>query len=409
MPIYIESASYNDEFIFLEDAPKTYIAVERLYPKVEAVLSTPRGDAMFKRLVGSFIDKNGDRLKTPGPQYMIIFADNDKAEYFKLFNTSAQEITYMVVEITQKLNGSDFKLLRQNPVFWLFVCVIRYYTLHKDQKGVNTTLAIYALAAYPSIFQKYFKYGVSDVGAMEYTINTLTNKYIIKKESHIFGALTYSIGQSYKFLKDSITDGPDAEFIRFIQRIRNDQNSMFKKICDQYTKNHNAGLTLTTALDTGEDGQIIDSYENDTSQVEAAAQAIFLPMLTNGINLQYVTACSKMAGISFVDTRFFLSQILVNSQGEKIKKFIEAIIFLWMYDNKKSRAEINTSAFLTWAAELFRKTNSNDPNISNIKKTLNEWGEMSGLHQKFQREASRINYKKAIFYYFILSIQYYNH
>lgn len=116
MPIYIES-SHCDELIFLEDAPRTYITMERLYPKVEAVLSTSKGDATFKRLVGHFIDKNGDRLKTPGPQYMIIFADNDKAEYFSLFDTSASEITSMVVDITKKLNGSDFKLLRQNPVF----------------------------------------------------------------------------------------------------------------------------------------------------------------------------------------------------------------------------------------------------------------------------------------------------
>ena len=53
--------------------------------------------------------------------------------------------------------------------------------------------------------------------------------------------------------------------------------------------------------------------------------------------------------------------------------------------------------------------NSNDKNILTIKNTLNTWGDITGLNQKFTREASRINYKKAIFYYFILSIQYYNH
>ena len=64
--------------------------------------------------------------------------------------------------------------------------------------------------------------------------------------------------------------------------------------------------------------------------------------------------------------------------------------------------------FLSFAIELFRKTNSNDDNIRTIKLTLDKWAEDSGVHSRFKREASRINYKKAIFWYFILSIQYYN-
>jgi hypothetical protein len=165
---------------------------------------------------------------------------------------------------------------------------------------------------------------------MEYTINTMNNKFIIKKQGHVFGALTYSIGQSYNFLRMGITDGSDAEAIRFIQRIRNDQNSMMKKICDQYTKNHAKGLTIASALDTGEEGQMIDSYENDTTQVESTVQSIVLPILTNGVNLNYVTACAKMSQISVSEVRFYLTKIIVNDQAEAIKNFVEAIIFIWL-------------------------------------------------------------------------------
>jgi len=405
--LFFES-THEDELIYQEAQASTYIIRDELYPIVHTILNTPQGDMRFKRLVGNFIDRNSDRLKTPGPQYMILFADTDKKEFFDLFGLDSNDIVKMVIKITQALNGSEFKFLRQNPIYWLFFCCIRFYTLKKDTRGLNTALAIYALSAYPSIFQKYFKYGVSSPGTMEYTINTMNNKFIIKKQGHVFGALTYSIGQSYNFLRMGITDGSDAEAIRFIQRIRNDQNSMMKKICDQYTKNHAKGLTIASALDTGEEGQMIDSYENDTTQVESTVQSIVLPILTNGVNLNYVTACAKMSQISVSEVRFYLTKIIVNDQAEAIKNFVEAIIFIWLYSEKKSKKEINSSEFLVWASKLFRKTNSNDENISTIKNTLNEWGDISGLHQKFKREASRINYKKAIFYYFILSIQYYN-
>lgn len=410
--LYAESLFTKEEKteleIFLEAADSTYIIRDELYPVVENTLNNPNMDRKFKQLIGDFIDRNNDKLRTPGPQYLIPFGDKDKEGFYQLFGLNEDDVLKLVMKITSNLGSSDFKYLRNNPIFWLFFCCIRYYTLKKDSRGLNTVLAMYALSVYPSTFHKYFKHEVSSPGVMAYTIDHLTNKFIIKQKGHIFGALTFSIQQSFKFLQNGIIDGSDKEAIRFIQRIRNDQNSMIKKICDQYNTNYNKGLSIDTAFDTGAEGEVIDSYVNDTSQVEMVARSIVLPIITNGINLKYVDACAKMSQISVSEVRFYLTKIIVNEQSEKIEKFVEAILFLWLYTEKKSKKEINSSEFLVWSSRLFRKTNSNDSNILTIKTTLNEWGETSGLHQKFTREASRINYKKAIFFYFILSIQYYN-
>ena len=398
----------NETELFLEAAGDTYIIKTKLYPIVESVLSTSIGDRKFKDAVGKFIDRNNDKLKTPGPLYMIAFTDIDKAEFFNIFGISPDDVVKLVIEITSTINASDFKYLKQNPVFWLFLCCIRYYTIKKDVKGVNTALIIYSLSVYPSIFNKYFKYEVSSPGVMAYTIDSLTDKFIIKKQNHIFGALTFSIQNSYKFLQSALMDGSDKECIRFIQRIRNDQNSMIKKISDQYYKNQAKGLSIGTALDTGAEGEIIDSYTNDTSEVESTTRGIILPLLENGVNMNFVEAAAKISQISVSEVRFFMSKILIDEEFESIVKFIEAILFVWLYYEKKARREINSSDFLLWSLQLFRKTNSNDKNIVTIKETLNHWGDMSGLHGKFTREASRINYKKAFFFYFILAIQYYN-
>ena len=74
----------------------------------------------------------------------------------------------------------------------------------------------------------------------------------------------------------------------------------------------------------------------------------------------------------------------------------------------KKAEEINSRHFILWSADLFRKTNSNNVNIKRIKDTLNKWAEEVGVHEKFKREASRVSYKRAIFFYFIFSIQTYN-
>lgn len=405
---YITEVKKSEIDIFMESDTDTYIVRDTLYAQIDTVLSNETMDKKFKQLIGNFIDKNNSKLRTPGPQYMIAFGDLDKKAFYDILGIDEKEVVSLILKFTKNINNSDFKYLRNNPILWIFYFCIRHYTLKKDAKGLNTVLAMYALAVYPSVFDHYFQYEVSDPGCMAYTIDNLTQKFIFKQQGHLFGALTFSIQQSYKFLKQGIIDGSDKEAIRFIQRIRNDQNSLLKKIAIQYYDNKSKGLTISTALDTGETGEIIDSYVNDTSQVEAVVHSIVLPILTNGINLSYVEACAKMAQISVSEVRFYLSKIITENQSQTIEKFIESILFLWLYDEKKTKKEINSSEFLIWSSQLFRKTNSNNDNIFRIKDTLNKWGDISGLHKKFTREASRVNYKKAIFFYFILTIQYYN-
>ena len=268
---------------------------------------------------------------------------------------------------------------------------------------------MYALAVYPSIFHKYYKYGVSNPGAMEYTMDNLTNKFTFKRAGNLLNTLVMSITNSFKSLHESIIIGSDKECLRWVQRIRSDQNSMMKKVRDQYEKNRLAGNQINSSLEMNSEGELIDTYTNNTSEVELVTRKVALPAIMNGVNLKYAQAAGNIGHVSVVDMRFYLSQILVNENADSVTNFIQAILFIWLYDEHHTKAEINGSAFLIWAGKLFQRTNSNDPNIVLIKSTLQQWSDMVGITQKFTREATRINYKKALFFYFIFIIQYYNH
>lgn len=399
----------NDEFIFEASNPNSHIVVNELYPRIERVLSTSIGDRKFRQIVGNYIDRNSSKLYKAGPMDLIPFGDVDKAEYFNLFQIDQKEVVDMVKKITTKISKTtDFKLLINNPLFWVFWCCIRYYTLKKDQKGLNAALAIYALAAYPSIFSLFFKHGV-DEGVMQYTMDNLSNKYILKQEGSLFGGLFKSITNSYSFLKPTMKDGNDADVIRWIQRIRNDQKSMFKNITDEYMKNHRKGNRVSLNRDSNDGTQLDVDNENNTSAVEVLTANITNQIITNGLNIKLVTEAKDIAGISLYDCRFYLSKIITDKYVTDIKSFISAVLFTFLYTDKYKKENINSSRFLTWSAELFRKTNAKDPNIKTIKTLLDKWAEETGIHRKFKREASRVNYKKAIFWYFILSIQMYSH
>ena len=82
-------------------------------------------------------------------------------------------------------------------------------------------------------------------------------------------------------------------------------------------------------------------------------------------------------------------------------------VFRNLYDEKHTFDEINSREFISFSLVLFKKTNSKNSNVINIKKMLDKWGEDSGIYGKFERLGTRIDYTKAIFLYFILSIQKY--
>lgn len=408
-----EKLEKNDDMIeyceeFLESV-QGYILKDLIYPNIEKTFkNNPNNIRKFNQLVSQFINRNIDKLTTSGPIHQILFTDRDKSEYFQLFDITAKEIQMTLIEHTRKIDKtSNFLFLRQNPIFPLFYFVIRYFALNPDKKSLNSALSIYALSNYPSMFKKYFKYGVIEP-VMQYTIDNLTDKFLIKKSKHIFGALVESISHSYEFLKPYFKDGSDKEVIRFIQRIRNDQNSLFKKIANEYMKNHQSGKAVKTTNQSYDDNTpILDDVNNATIEVQNAVTKVSLPIISNGVDLMRAEASAKMVGIGFTDCRFFLTRILTDKHLKEMEILLESILFLYLYEEKKTIRDIRSQYFLSWGVSLFKKTNSRNENILKINEILNAWAKDSGILDKFQREASRISYKKAIFMYVLLSIQKY--
>ena len=323
----------------------------------------------------------------------IIFGFNEKQ--------LAKEIESGLKAVSDTAN---FRLLKQNPIFSVFYMVLRFYILKNDESGINATLIIHALSSYPSIFSKYFKYGANE-GIMRYTADHLTEKFIFKQEKHVFGALRKSIESAYVFLKPFFKEASDKEVVRYIQRVRNDQNSMIKKIASEYHKNRDAGNSVSTQAETWDNGSLIDDYQNDTSKVESLASRVVISILTNGIDLSRLKVAATFAQLSITELRYYLVKILIDSKNTEIDEFVTAVLFIYLYDEKHTVEEIRSKMYISFGIELFRKTNANNTNIKTIKTNLDKWAEETGIHAKYRREPTRIAYKKGIYWYILLTIQ----
>ena len=396
-----------DSFIF-ESAGDTYVIKSKIYPIVEKTLSDPQKDKKFRNAVRSYIDRNSTDLHTSGPVNLVPFTDSDKEIFYNIFDTSKDQLIGPIDEMTKGINDkANWRLLRQNPIFCLFYECIRYYTIKKDKTGVNTALAIYALSVYPSVFAMLFQYG-TNADVMKFTMDNLSAKYLMKQEGSVFGGLMKSIQNSYNFLKPNFIDSSDKEVVRFITRIRNDQKSLFKNIATQYYQNHQKGLRASTQSETYGDNQLIDDNMNNTTIVEDVTRKIVLSLITNGVDLTRATAASKITNISLVELRFYLNKIITEDRSDELRQFVEAVLFAFLYQDKHQPYEINEKKFLQFCLEYFRKTNTNDKNISTFKYLLDKWSADVGINAKYKRLASQIAYKRAIYTYIILCIQYYN-
>lgn len=396
----------NEGYLMEADTGATHLIAETIYPKVDKVLSTPEGARKFGNLVGSYVNRNSSKLTTIGPIYLVPFTHSDKEGFYQLFNVTEQEIKAVINQVVKATNAkSNWLLIKNNPIFTLFYCVIRYFTIHRDAKQLNNALVITALAFYPSIFKKYFPFEPNP-GVMHYTIDNLPMRFIIKKNNHVFGMLTYSIQGSWKFHEKDFLKGEDFEVIRFIQRIRNDQNSLLKKIANNYMINHKKGLSIYTQVDQYDDSVVVDN-ENDTNRVESITNKIVTNMIINGVDIPRCDVAARLSEVSRIELRNYLTNIQTEKKSAEMMAFVESILFLYLYDGKYTIQDINSQQFLSFANQLFKKTNSKDKNITNIKTTLDKWGEDTGIYGKFTRIATRVNYTKAIYLYFIMSIQKY--
>ena len=395
--------------VFLEAALKdSTILKDSIYPKIEKCLLDPNNVRKLKRIMSDFIERNTDKLTTPGPQYLIVFGDQDKELYYELFEMKKQEvIDSMKSVIKQTGSNSDFKYLLGNPFLAILYYTIRFFTLHKDVKALNATLGMFAIDVYWSIFTKYFPNGVIEA-VMQYTIDNLTDKFIIKKAGTIFGALMESAKRSYTFHEQKIRSGNDAECVSFMQRIRNDQNSMFRTLSSIYYKNHKEGRSIATRNDDYDpNNPILDDVHTSSTEIQSVVDKSCMPMISNGIDIALAEAAARMSNISISTLRVYLTKIFVTERLEEITSLVESMIFLYINGEHKSARDIKSQYFLYWSAALFKKTNSKDGNIIKINAILDKWGNETGIYQAFKSEGSRINYKKAIFLYIAMSIQKY--
>lgn len=374
-----------------------------LYPYVEKCFSSSTNVKDFEAAVGKFIDKNSEYLSAIGPTHQILFTDKDRNVVYDLVKIDEVSIKNI------KNKSRDIKSKGQvmsNPFFSLMSMIIRYFTIEKKEQTVRTAIVYLGLSMYPSLFYKYYRLNVVD-NVMSYTINNLSNKYKIKQLGNLLATIDETCYGAYMLHKAALIRGNDEDVVQFVLAVKTRLNSFMKHIRNEYDKNHKSGNYLNLEFDSNDEG----NYHEADSSMHAVSRIVdkaALKLAVDGPPIKLIDSAAKVNKVSMSELRNYIKSMSTEEYLKDIKTVVESILLLYLIDKQNTVEDINSNKFLLYCLDLYKRSNTADPNILKIKNILDNWLTDLGTYKKTQRAATINNFRRAIFTFFVLYIQYVN-
>lgn len=376
------------------------VLVTELYPLVAKGLSKKENTAHLKHGIEEFLNRNMERLTTIGPIYRIVFSDYDMGHLYKAIEVSPEEVKALINK--SKVIKSQWQIMN-NPFNSAIAMAIRYYKVNKNEDMARSLLIFLTMSMYPSLHFKYFKFEPNEQ-IMNYTINNLSNKFKIKQTGTMYKTLIETTMVCYNTNGDKIVSASDKDIVDFIMDEKTRLNSLIKKIANEFYANEKDKKYLNSDSDNYDEDNFHEADSN-TFAVERMTNNVALKLVTDGPDMRLVTISAELCQVSKSELRNYVNTMVINDNRQDIRDITESILFLYIFDSQNTIQEVNSNKFLLYCMETYKKSNTTDENIIKIKKILDSWLEDLGTYKKTQRLATINNFRRALFLFFVLSIQ----
>ena len=386
----------------------TDIIFSKLYSFVSKALD--KNSKKFLGNVHQFINDRHEQLFSIAPYENIYYNRTDLEKFYVSLGFTEQDVVDICKDIwfwDQPVNPGCVK----EPSILVLLCAIRYYLKNYETKNAEITAIYMAFNGkiYASLFGLWFPKaapGASQKGrsCMEYVVNNmLSDKFDIKKEGSVFGAIqklcqTWINSYSNKITRNSSDD--DCKLI--IQQLRDRVKSFIGNIADLYYKAYkdNAYMNYETDDLGDENFRLTD---NDAALAAKLTQATMNILTSQKVDLRICELCRNENIKTSSEIKDIIESILAdNNNLPDVKKVVNIIICDFMENNKNSR--VGSAKFVDYT--LKAKPNTKSKMILEMKATILRWlDENSPNYRKRKtRAATANNYFKSILGYFTWTI-----
>ena len=355
----------------------------------------------YTKIFANYIDNNAEKLSTIGPLKRTLFTDSDRMKIYDLFGIdpdAIKKVAKTVPELTRSVNASD-------PFNIIMVLIIRYFRISKDKINLKNAYTHLILSMYPSIHYKYFKYEPNEQ-IMNYTISNLSNKYKFKQSGNLLIALTDTASVADEHFEKAILRCNDKDIADYIMSFKTRINALIKNICAEYMKNHSKGNYLNYEEDNNDEDNF-KVADNNSFLIKRVSDAVMLNLSIKGPDSKIIHIVSKMNEVSISDLRNTLDKLCKDKKNmEDIREVVYSIMYDFLFTGNHDQASINSTEFLIYSLETYKKSNTTNTNVVKIKNILDKWLSMySETYAKTNRIATMNTFRKSLYMFFIFTIQ----
>lgn len=383
-----------------------YSLINSLYGRVEKSLNDKATVNRLMMDIQKYCDKWSSVLLSTDFSTRIIFSDNDRNVLYKATGINENEVAKAIKE-SSVIKSNWY--IANIPFYILSIITMRYFAIKGMQKELSAVSVYMSYMIYTGSHKSSFKY-LPNKEIMEYTINNLSNRYLIKRTGTIQGMIEHTITEaiSGRYIEELI-DGSDVNIKNILSALDTRLSSNLKYIANEFYINHKKGNKIFHEEDSDESDEKYHISDNISFKISRLSGLIAQSIITSGFDQKSCIqrSCNINSGASFKKLESILNTI-ISEDMKSIEPFVSDILTLYIYKGVgNSINDVRSMKFVSEALQIY-KSNSQDAITIKIKETLLKWIDMSSV--KYGRnfisrgKTSLDTYRRAIFSCFIFKI-----
>lgn len=336
------------------------VLAERLYPKIQNAFKDQNNIKFLISSIQKYADKHSDILLSSDMSQRLIFSDSDKAIIYKATGIDEKEVkdsiaaAPMIKSTWQKAT---------NPFYMLSLLVIHYFFNQNDKKSMSYADAVTVYLGYllyTTNHKASFPYAPNKQ-CMDYTINNLNNRFLIKQEGTIQRVIEHTVVSAMheRFATEALR-GSDEDFNSIISSLDTRVSSFITNIADEFYANHKQGKYIFHEdEDLSEDNFHLS--DNRSFKIDRVVQLVTSDIITKGFdqNNCIKRAISINPGVSEKKLDAMLRTI-IEFDMESISDMISSILTLFLYKGSANTInDVKTMKFISESLQIY-KSNAQD-------------------------------------------------
>lgn len=386
-------------------SPKSNVIVKNIYPIIKEALDKKAILTKYKKNIQQFIEYRYKELYDIAPYTRIYFSQKDVDDFFKAIGIRENDIK-RELQKTFYWNMRFNPQAAKDPFTIAMMMVIRYFMLKNDQKNAEISAIYLAFSGkfYPSIHYSKFPtvQPIEYKHVMDYVVNNmLTQKFDIKREGSVFGAIRSICITWLNTYKDIFKDPDDRDVADLIQQLHGRIKSFMGNIASLYYEAYEKGnyISYDSDNESDENFRIADT---DSLLAERCVENTMKIINNNNIDMKICKMASD-SNVKITEVQSIIEGIQSQPENLPIIKELLRIIINEYFVNNKER-DVTSLNFIT--KSIAAKPNTKNKNIIRQKEIIEDWlDENSPQYRKRKsRPATKSSYYKSILTYYVLLI-----